>query len=237
MKTKLFSVFDASESEEFGKHLKVLVSLPPDVLKRFADDTARVWLAPSKRETRAVIEEVAKAVELPFSILKTAFNVSEYFLKQFLGPEKAVKDTPQAIVEDLKELDLVSSDESEMLVELLKKLKELVDAKLDFENLKEEAWQSSMPCFSDIDTAINYRPVFSDFLHVDSELEKYEPKCLGIVPVANIALSFDSGPVEQISFQTDKRGLRILIDNMRAIEKEFEIADKYLRLKSTEGKG
>jgi hypothetical protein len=236
MESKLFSVFDVSESKEFPKNLKVLVSLPNSVLKRFAGDTARFWLAPSKKETRVVIEDVAKEVELPFSTLYTAFSISEYFLKQFLNPEKAVEDTPQALVKDLKGLNVISSEEGDKLLPLLLQLEELAVGNLVLENLKKQAWQSSGPCFIAIDAAINYRPVFSDSFDVDSNLEDFEPKCLGIVSVATITLGFDGGPIKEVCFQADKRGLKIFIDNLRALEKEFQIADKYLRLKSTEGK-
>ncbi len=236
MKSKLFSVFDVSENEEFAKHLKVLVSLPSDVFKRLADDTSQVWLAPSKKETRVVIEDVAKEVKLPSSTLNTAFSMSQYFLRQFLGPEKAAEDTPQAIVEDLKELNLISSEEEDKLLPLLVQLEKLVVNNLDLENLKKQTWQSSSPCVNAIDAAINYRPVFSESFEVDSNLEDFEPKCLGIVSVATITLGFDGGPVEQICFQADKRSLKILIDNLRSLEKEFQIADKYLRLKLPEGK-
>ena len=236
MKSKLFSLIDLGREESFCKDIKTLLMVPEQAMRGFADDSARSWLAPSKKETQTVREEVAKKMEIPPAILDHGFDVAEFFIREFLDTGRAVDDTAESLVDDLMEGKLISFEDRNKMVVFIGTLKELVATKLNFDNLKKEIAQTGLQNLRLVDATVNYRAVFDKVFMVDSRIDEFQPKCIGVVPIVVVTLKLTKGPIEDISFQVDMRSLKILIDNLRAAEKEFQIADKYLRLKSTEGK-
>jgi hypothetical protein len=130
----------------------------------------------------------------------------------------------------LASLGVLPQDRIDEFTKFLSSLKHQVDRWLDIGSLKRRVAQRGMAHLSGIGTAADFRAVFPERFNVETDIDHYNPTCLGVVPVGLISLSFDEGPVEDIAFQVDRRSLTLLINHLRALEKELLIGQETLGL-------
>lgn len=234
MKSRLLSRFDTSQSSQdsLKRDIEKLTHFSLEQLKDFPNQVARIDKTRSSIDEEREIEETSKKFGVRIPDFYRAYQVAKFFMKQFLSTGVAMKDTPEEIVDDLEELGVVTGAEREKLISFLTCLKKLVSDSFELDARKRAISKATLPALSGIEAAINYRAVFNEDFLTEKGLEEYNPKCLGIVPITTINISLDEGPIRDIYFQVDKRDLRILIEHLEAVEKEFAIADRYLNLKS-----
>jgi hypothetical protein len=150
-------------------------------------------------------------------------------LREFLSGGEAYEDDPCDIASDFVEIDFVPEEKRRVFAAFLEELKRLARTKVDEEQRRTRYAHSSLPVLSSIVTTANYRGVFGKEFETDDDVEAYTPKCLDAIPVAIIKLGFDEGPTKEVYFQADGRLIRLLIQQLRALEKHLDATRDYLR--------
>jgi hypothetical protein len=230
-KSKLFSKLDMTRDENFGKDLRVLLSLTESAIAHLAGHAAKVWLARGDEETDMASDEASTKLKVPRAQLDHALRLSSFLLSKFLKDGEGYGDKPENIVSDLETNFEISFEEKRgALLTLVKDLKNLAEQKGDMKVRQRYALRS-LPVLEVISTSADYRLVFDKKFGVTSEISSYQPKCLDAVPVAIIQLVFDSGPTKNVFFQADRRSLRLLIDYLRAVDRELDIGQRLLDVK------
>jgi len=223
MKSNFFKKNDVSRSEAFKKDAEILVALEDSVLLQLAEHAKNVELARGDRETDQVREAAARALQVPRAQLDHALGLGAFFLRQFLRTGDASGDAPEDIVSDFRQIVSISDEKTASVTAFFKQLKKVVGEKAELEILRQQSALKSLPVLKSITTTVNYRAVFDDYFKPDADLVSYAPNCIGIIPVAIINLSFSEGLAQEVYFQADGRTIKILIDHLRALQREFEI--------------
>lgn len=232
MKSHLFSEVDLSRSEKFKKDFLVLSELAPDVIRRIPDFAVSITLAPSDRETDAAIDLAVEGLEVPRAKLQHALAVAQQFLFGFLPSGKAHKDTPADLLEDLNELFEMPEDDQRdrALSDFLAQLKDHALATVERSVLRMQYAHASLPNLKSVSFTVNFRAVFDETYKLGTDLDAYRPKCIGTIPVGVIQLRLDEGPTQDMFFQADRRAIGVLVDHLRALERQLDIAQRDLHL-------
>lgn len=232
MQTSFFTKNDVTRDEGFRKDVETLLTLPDDALARLPAHAATVMLAPSGRETENARELASQDLKVPRSHLDHALKLAQYFIRHFLKTGDAAADNPAGIAADLAHvLQLELQEERQAAIAgFFESLKRVAQDRAEKEIDRRTYAQSSLPLLESISTTVNYRVVFDEWFKVDSDIATYTPKCLGTIPLGIIQLGFDEEPIKQVFFQADRRTIRILIDHLRALEKELDVAREQLHL-------
>ena len=228
MKSKLFSKLDMTRDERFEKDLHVLLSLKNSAIEHLAVHAAKVWLARGDEETDMAADEASRELKVPRAQLDHALRLSNFLISKFLRDKEGYGDRPENIVSDVEtSFDISLGEKRAPVLTLVKDLKKLAEQKADM-RLRQRYALSSLPVLKSMSVSADYRLVFDKRFGISSKISSYQPECLGAVPVAIVQLVFDSNPTENVFFQADKRTLHILIDYLRAVDKELDIGRDFL---------
>ena len=220
-----------TRDENFSKDIRVLSSLPKNVIEHLAEHAIEVWLAPSEPETEAVADRASRKLRVNRAQLDHVFRISNFLIVRFLKDGEGHDDEPDDIVLDLETtLDLSFEDKRDSILSYVTELKKGVEQKVDMATNRKRYAQRSLPVLESISATANYRLVFDEDFGVRTRVSSYQPKCLDTVPVGIIKLAFSSGPTKEVFFQADRRAIRLLIDHLEAIDKQLDIARKHFDL-------
>lgn len=237
LKSNLCKQWDPHAEKEFGEDLEKTFALEALSFSLLAKQAARVEAAPSEKETESAVAAAANALGHTRAEIVPPLRIASFFLRQFQSAGKANKDDPRDIASDLAHKKLVPNDRVTEFGDFLTSLKREVDRWLDIGKLKRRIARRGMAHLSGIGTAADFRAVFREQFTVETDFNHYNPTCLGVVPVGLVTLGLDEGPIEQIAFQVDRRALALLINHLRALEKELSIAQQSLSLEELPEKG
>ena len=162
--------------------------------------------------------------------MQHAIDISEYFMRQFTSDGEAITDTSEDIVSDLQELIKFDKKRREELVKYFEKIKKLAKDKADYLIKRRRHAQSALPNLKSMAAVVDYRIVFDKNIEVGQSVNDYNPECLGAIPVGIIELTLSGGNVEELSFQMDKKSIRLVVESLLALEKQIDIAQDHFNL-------
>jgi hypothetical protein len=230
MKSRIFSHYDATRSDELKQDLEVLASLTADQLDMIVDDIAEIYATPSQREERELRQSLSKKAGVDLSILGHAIDIAEFFVRAFSDQDIAEGDVPDAIADDLVSLELLPEDRKTDLSDFLTKLQNASKA------VKEERTRQShlgkcVPSLKNVEVAIDHRCIFDPEYSFVDEPASYDPKCTGVATMAIIRLGVSDAHQEQFLFQVDRRRLEILMNYLKAAQRQMGVSERYLSLR------
>ena len=238
MKSNLFSKIDITRSEQFEKDMKVLMSLPSEVLNKLPEYCIEVWLARTEREEDKIADRTAEDLKVPRARLDHALAISQLFIKHFLKDGDARDDDPANIVADLVEpLGFVPKERASDLSAFLLELKTLTQDRGEKNARRIRYSSSSLPVLRSISTSVDLRVVFDTEYTSDIDPKTFSPTCLGTIPIALIKLGFNEGPTGEVYFQADWQSLQMVMNHLQAVCKQFETAEKSILGKEKKNNG
>ena len=237
MRSNLFSKIDLMRIDTFSKDINVLLELNPEIISKLPEYAYESMAAPTNIETKQVYEKASKALGVPASKLQHAIDISEYFMRKFISDGEAETDTSEDIASDLQELIKFDKKIIEQLVKYFERIKQLAKEKADYLIKRRRHAQSALPSLKSISTVVDYRIVFDKNIEIGQSVDDYNPKCLGTIPVGIIELDLSGGNVEELSFQMDKKSIRLVIESLTALEKQINIAQQHFNLEETTKNG
>lgn len=232
MKSNLFSKNDLMRAEIFQKDIKVLVELKPEVLVELPKYAFDSLATPTNFQEDSAREKASEMLNIPLAKLSHSIDLSEFFMRQFITDGKAEDDQPEDIAADIVELLECDKGKKEHLIKYFERLKHLSKEKVNLLIIRRKYAHAVLPTLKSHETVVEFRVVFDKEFKSELTIDEYKPNCLGTVPIGLINLKLSGGTVEDISFQTDKHSLHRLINQLLALEKQMNIAESHLNLRS-----
>lgn len=223
MRSSVFRDF-ADFAEDFTRDLQALWSLTPEQRRQLIPHVIQAHEVHTNLDVNKIVEDVvARVGGEPAGVLR-AFKVLQFFYQQW----NPVQDTADAFIADLKDLALLPPTEAAPAVEFLAEFMSAVQS--DTNRRLERMYASSvLPNFSSVTAVVDLRPYFNaPFGSQNADIESYQPICLGVTPVIVVKLKRDSGLPLEFAFQCERTGLKMLIDTLRAAEKDLAASAAFM---------
>lgn len=237
MKSTLFSKNDYMEIDSFMKDMKKALALEPEILAKLPGLASRVLAASGGTAVAEIADEASGLLGVPRSNLDDCISITVFFLRKFAEADDAESDKPEDIASDVQELFKLSEEKRITLIDYFNNIRELADKDVKLIILRKAHARSSLPNLVSITTTVNFRVVFDKYFKQGIDLNSFSPKCLGTIPIGIINLNLEDSPYKEISFQTDKKSLRWLIESLVALEKQIDLAQSQLGLTEVSSDG
>ena len=237
MKSTLFAKNDYMGIDDFVKDMKKVLALGPEILAKLPGFASRILAASGRTAVDEIADEASELFGVPRSNLDTSIAVTSFFLREFTETGDAASDKPEDIASDVKEIFKLSEEKRITLIDYFNTIREIADKEVGVIILRKAHARSSLPNLESITTTVNFRVVFDKSFKQGIELSSFSPKCLGTIPIGIINLNLEDSPYKEISFQTDKKSLRWLIESLVALEKQIDLAQSQLGLTEVSSDG
>ncbi len=157
-------------------------------------------------------------------------------LNQFLGKlmESGRRDTPEAITDDLQELQLVQQEERVKFLELLRLLKDEITPKQQEQEIKRASESGVLPMLRGVGTTVELKGVRTENFHWGDSIDTYTPNFSGVVPIVSAAIVLDSGTPDRFTFQMTSRNLEDVLDSLQAARRDLVKLEEAIQLRREE---
>lgn len=216
MKSKLFKR-TPTLPKEFSEDFDILASLniTEEILELIPKSLTNYTLAPESRTESEALDALRKKWVLKPEQMNAVLRVGGFFLKSM-----DIEDSLEDIMVDLETLVVIDKKKLSKIRPFLEALfKEFKDT-FAIDSLVEGTQQVAIKNITGISHVVDIRSVITNRLHLGDSIENYDPQISKFVPVAILRLRL-SGDDEAI-FQMDGYTLKVLQDELKAIEKELE---------------
>lgn len=231
MKSNLFSKNDLLRNEDFAKDIKVLLELTPDVLERLPQYVLQTMAAPAvEYDLNTVRDRAAAELGVVRAKLDHAIEISAFFIGEFTTFGDAQADEPEHVAADIEELMTFDQGKRAALSQYLADLKQLAEKEGQNIYLRKEHAKSVLPNLRSFAAAVDYRVVFDKYPKMGQAPHEYSAECRGAIPLGIARMTFTKANVKEVVFQLDKHQIAVLIDRLRTLEKQFEMAESHLNL-------
>ena len=238
MKTKLFSLWDpfAKPNEKFVPDIQFISDINIETLMQLTEHIAAFHTARNTTENRIIAEKMATQYNLPPVQIARIMNIFCFMAGEMLPGEDAAQDTPFDLAQDMVELKVIPADKMEHTKKWLEKIQTISNKSLHGFRCR-ETLTSTLPLVRLIETKVDMRVVFDrEFNSSKEEIEKYDPKCIGVEPIAILRFVLTGSAKENFCFQAEQRSLNLIIHSLQSVQKEIDVATKFLKLKKLEEK-
>lgn len=229
MKSRLFILTNIIRSNGFKNDILNILRLSKEELDDVLEAYYTVAFEEDSEVKLAVLDDVAKSTEKDVDDVMPVFSVASFFISNF-GNKYFKEDTTEILAQDLVESKLVPEESTQFIEEFLSQIKSKWETDLKIQVRKDKTTKLSVPIIYDIETTIEFRPVFSDSFQEDDEVKSYNPDCYGVVPIILIKLELDNTAIDYFHFQLNEKSLDELINKLTAAKKEIIIASEFLGL-------
>ena len=234
MNSKLFSRFDpgAENNKQFLQDLNVLSGLALDQIDQLLTALETFSRAETPEELRQVYEEAEKATGLPRFLLNQLAALADFFVGNMLDDNIGQDDCPNWI-SDLQEAGLVDDKNRAQLSAFLDGLSERAD-QLSKTALERAAESGVLPTLRSFGTTVELRAIQKSRYRIGTNVENYQPKLTGVVPIVSVFVRLDSGTPSSFVFQAPADDLTYFIDVLRAAQKDASALLKQIEFAPTE---
>lgn len=228
MKTVFFKDFSLRDIKDstFQRDLQSLFELWPDHKEKFVRAILVSAGVLTKGQQEQIIKELADDVKTSFPEVCMAFDVLRFLVKR-LSEDDYQQDTPEALQEDLSDMEIIVDEQKALFISLVKSIKsELIP---QHEKLAKRRMYAAgvLPSLRSVGTTVEIRAI-SEALPLGKSISEFRANIEGYVPVVSIHLSADSGTVDEFAFQVSTDELMALIDKLQAAKIEVEAFEKYI---------
>lgn len=231
MKSKLFSKRLLLDSKEFVSDLKKALELEGRFFDDFPEIVVNIHLSHTSQEADEIFFNAAELLNVDESRLRSSFQIVGTFIKELAPDGDANQDSIESIVSDLTESSVIASPDTDKLSRLLSASKKVAVEQFYKAQRKKRYETSGLPTLVGIIGTVNLRAVFKEEYKSNIAIDKYSPKCEGLVPVATVKLRLDSdSPFENVFFQITSREIKIIISHLQSLEKQIISAVKFTKL-------
>jgi len=216
MKSKMFRN-NPAPSKEFSDDMDIVASL--DITKQRLEVLPKVisqyvLSIDSKGETEA-LEVLRKVWSLTPKETGAVLGVGGFFLQRM-----EMEDSIDNIMADLETLAVIESKKLHAIRPFVEALLEEYKSKFNAEHLAVSAQSSGLKIIKGITHIVDLRPVVSNRIELGEDVSAYKPSVDTLVPVAILRLRLSGD--DEFVFQMNRKTLRILQNELKAIDKELE---------------
>ena len=220
MKTVLFSK-NVPDKDALKRDIEKLLQFEIEKALKLPSVIVEYHAAETAKEENNVLKKATENLACIEADIKDRFSIINFFLSKLTPDEESYADSPQDIVNDLVELEILDADKKTQLKKVLAEIKKVAETYYYDTQLTREYSRGCFPTLKSFTSTVDYRAVFQQtFKH--ENIEEYIPKFLKMIPVASIRLRFsEDSNLDAVSFQLTPPHLDWLIDNLLALKKEI----------------
>ena len=222
MRSKLFRN-NRAPSKNFSEDMDVVsnLTITKQILEILPKTISKYLLATDPKSESEALETLRKAWSLPPKEMEAVLGVGGYLLQR-MEPEDSTDD----IMADLDTLSVIENKKLPMIQPLIEALLEEYKKTFSTESLAVSHQSSGLKVIKGITHIVDFRPVVSNRIGLGEDITGYKPKVDTLVPVSilRIRLSGD----DDFVFQMDRKSLRILKNELKAIDEELEEAIAFI---------
>jgi hypothetical protein len=140
--------------------------------------------------------------------------------------------TPGLLGEDIVDtLHFVPAEKKSLFLDVVKLLKEEIAPVYEQQERLQAHTAGVFPSWSGIGSTIEMRAVIESDYKLGTDVQRYKPACVGMIPVASISLRVDQGNPERFYFQVSEEELKDLIKSLEATLKELQEFKEHISFK------
>ena len=223
-------------SADFKRDLADLLKLSREARVALAQAAVRSFTAQTDREKQAIRDDLVRRFESEAVSLGGPFNLLKFFGEAFLSDpadDPIANDDPQSIASDLAKMEDVLPKSvdgaADSLSQVLKAVKQgAVGLRDTVRRMRFET--GVLPSFKGIGTTVEVRAVMATEYEWGKSVEEYTPALAEIVGVASIRIKLARSQPEAFCFQATNDELKILIDSLRATQKELQLLEQSIKI-------
>lgn len=227
MKSTLFQKTPINK-EAITKDITKLLSLSQGVresLPRIAADLASADIA---KEQDEILEEASSRLEIDQAIILDNMGLVKFFLSMLTPDGEYAEDSMEDIADDLVELGVSDEKEKNQLISVLDNIRNIAQTIYFDVQQRSNYEKGCFPSLKSFTSTVEHRAVF-DATYKHGKIDKYNPKCVNLIPIANIRLRFtEDSNINAVSFQITPSHLNWLINNLSALQKEIVEAERHI---------
>jgi hypothetical protein len=227
MKSRLFAQFDPHEAPDFERDLKRTLTLSPNQAQVVAGESAEFFLARTERTKDGLANDLARKTNAALGDVRSALKIFSFFLRM-LTQDKFSGDRPEDLFDDLQDGEFVSSEQRATFIAGVETVKIVAVSSIEDIN-RARTGAGITPSFELAETTVELRGIIKPDFEVGDKAESYEPRLMGFVPVVSLRILLDRGEPSEICFQCDEFQWNLLLEHIRATDKEFTLLRKEMR--------
>lgn len=219
MKSKLFSD-DPTPKKTFSDNLVVLAELDINdkVLKILPKSISKYALAAGSKDEDDALKDLRIKWPIPLQKLVAVLHVGEYFLRNM-----DIEDSTDDIMADLESLAIVKSEKLPKLRIFVDALRKEFQKTFAADRLAFSTEMAGIKRLIAISYAAELRAVAQGPRDIMTEdIDKYSPTVSCLIPIAILRLRLSDD--KKVTFQMNRKTLKILQNALKALEKELDQA-------------
>ena len=225
MKSILFSSFDPMDKDntEFTNDLQHLVNTNEEQWNIIMDYLPKLFISVPTSERKATKQELSKKSGLSLVEIQHDLSVISFFFNQFSDKSKGIfNDTPKSWADDLQSMGILKPDKVTFFISIMKQLKDKFKSTVS-PILTEQQYQIGViPTFSSIETTVEMRAMFENEYELETPVEDYIPKIIGVTPIISVVISASRGDSREFVFQASPSQIKTFIESLRSTLKESD---------------
>ena len=235
MRSKLFNLIDTSDADwkSFVENLKVLLSTDFEFIDLCLENFHSRIRAESRFEIEKIYESISNKFSVPQSLVSSSYRILTSILNWTID-DKLSTDSPEHWAADLQELKAIDSEQSDTLLELIRRLKSDFSQQAELELLKKRSGTGVLPSFVSIRYTTELRAIKKGEYILGSDLSDYEVNIKGLVPIASLSIEFYSQDQKEIYFQATESEVQQMINCLQAAVKDLNALKKYMKPSETD---
>jgi len=220
MKSKLFN--DGTPSKAFAEHLNIVGGLNIDgqTASLISDKLCEWTLATDPKSETSIVEDLTQKVPMTPEQTEALTGIGAFLLR-----EMDESDSADNIMQDLERFGVAESAKLDRLRPLIEALLGKVKGRFAERIRADRTARAGIKTIKGITHLVDLRLVLKGRFEGGS-IEDYKPRISTLTPVGILRLRL-SGDNECI-FQVDRSTLRVLQDELRAMQKELDEATSFV---------
>jgi hypothetical protein len=218
MKSKLFQN-NSTPAKKFSEHLKIIANLdiPNEMLNILVESITQYTLAITGKEETKALEELREKWPQSLEETKALIGIGGYLLRKW-----ETEDSVDEIMEDLDSLAIVEHKNLSKMRPLIEAICEESKKRFSTQILAVSTQNSILKNILSIGHVVDLRGMIINPPEVGDCYEEYVPNIKQLVPVGIVQLKITGDKV--VRFQLNLKTLKILKDDLTALEKELNVA-------------
>lgn len=226
----VFHDLESDSAKEFRRDLSEFISLQKERQKIILDGLLPSRLARTTQEKKHLKEKIAKEVELNYVEVHGIMRILKFFLNRMLDSDVPNEDY-EKWADDLKEVSVLNGpEEIKTFNELIEDIQIIALEQVDPEVKRRKTAQTSGPTLDSFSISIGLLPVNEEEYEMFSSSDEYAPNLIDTVVFATMKMSFNKGPLKNIFFNTEEADIDMMINVLRAAEKDMSALRKFLKI-------
>lgn len=203
-------------TKEFSEDLGIVADtkITDEMLDILTGSISEYLLAKDSKGESKALDVLHTKFSLSPKPMEAILRIGGFFLKKM-----EIEDSIDDIMADLSTLAVIDAKKLQQIQPFVKALLDECKNEFDAKKLAVSTQSSGLKVIKGITHIVDLRPVVSNRIELEEDISEYKPVVDSLVPIAILGLRLSGD--DEFVFQMDRRTLKILQNELQAMEKEL----------------